>query len=81
MREFANCLASAGDRAVLITGPLKPSDGGETLAELGARMAAHEWTLPFHIACRLSATPLRRAAREGRMLVPFRQVVIGASYL
>ncbi|MEC8531689.1 MAG: glycosyltransferase [Pseudomonadota bacterium] len=81
MREFANCLASAGDRAVLITGPLKPSDGGETLAELGARMAAHEWTLPFHIACRLSETPLRRAAREGRMLAPFRQVVIGASYI
>ncbi len=81
MREFAACLASAGDRVVLITGPLDPYSAVEAPAALDAQIAAHNWSSPFHVTCRHYTTPLRQAAREGRIVPPFRQVVIGASYL
>lgn len=81
MREFAACLASAGDRVVLVTGPLNPNDAVEAPAAFEARFVAHSWSSPFHVICRHYSTPLRQAAREGRIVSPFRQLVIGASYL
>lgn len=81
MREFANMLAALGDRVVFLTGTLDTGDPGDAAADVAKRLSTHDWSTPLHLACRPVATPLRRAAREGRIVSPFRQAVIGNAYL
>ncbi|MEE2998025.1 MAG: hypothetical protein VX700_12860 [Pseudomonadota bacterium] len=80
MREFAKHLSAAGDQAVLLTGPLRSDDPGDDPTLVEARIEAHDWSTPMHIATTLVETPVRRAAREGRVLSPVRQVLLGATY-
>ena len=81
MREFARVLARQGDRVVLFTGTLAAGDRGDDASLLGEQIAVHDWSSPLHVCCAPVIAPLHRAAREGRIASPFRQMVIGGAYM
>ena len=81
MREFANALAACGDRIVLVTGTLSPDEAGDDPGGVEQQLADHDWSRPLHLACRPVGGRVRRAAREGKIPPPFRQLVIGGAYL
>tara|TARA_Y100001936_G_C16086117_1_gene681876 strand:- start:3399 stop:4538 length:1140 start_codon:yes stop_codon:yes gene_type:complete len=81
MSEIAKHLSAAGDQTILFSGPLHIDDPGDDPALVETRIETHDWSKPLYISGPLVRTPIRRAAREGKIVPPFRQVIIGATYL
>lgn len=81
MASFARAMAGAGHKVVLLCETLNADDAVVDMADLSAALASHDYTSPYVLACRPSATPLLARARTGNLPWGLRHAVLGASYL
>lgn len=65
--RFAAALAARGHQVVQLSQTLRPDDAGTDPRTLPASLGAHDWSLPFHIACRRRRSRIAEAVRGGRL--------------
>jgi hypothetical protein len=80
-REFAAVLARNGHQIVLLTQSLQREDKGPEASNLARLLEAHDWSTPFHLACRPRPAPILQAMRTGRLPKPVSKVVAAWQYL
>jgi hypothetical protein len=81
MREFAAACARAGHQVVLLTETLPDCAADLGPAEVPAALAAHDWAMPFRLACAPMGNRLVAALREGRVPRALRRPLLAAAYL
>ncbi|MBT3238307.1 MAG: hypothetical protein HOL37_06425 [Rhodospirillaceae bacterium] len=79
MASFARALSHKGHQIVLVCETLGDTD--ETITDLKASLAAHDFSSPFVLACRPTPTMLLARARIGKLPIGLRQMVLAGSYL
>ncbi len=62
-RSFAETMARRAHQVVVLSETLRPDDDASA-DELGRALMAHDWTIPFRLACPPRRAPLLRRARE-----------------
>ena len=82
LRRFAEEMANFGHQIVLLTS----TEGAESLevenpGAVMTRMGAHDWSKPFHIACKADTSRILRGVRNGKLPRPVRIPVIAYSYV
>ena len=79
-RSFAEAMARRGHRVVLLSETLSPDDDATTAGAFGRNLSAHDWTVPYRLACPPRRAPLLRRARIGRLPWPCNKAVLAAAY-
>lgn len=78
-REFASALAAASHRVVLLTATLDGAPA-EAAAPLAERLAAHDWSQPFHLACAPRPSWTLDLLRGGAIPWPLRKALVAGYY-
>ena len=79
-RGFAEAMARRGHQVVLLSETLSRDDDAIAAAELGRALGAHDWTIPYRLACAPRRAPLLRRARLGRLPWLCNKAVLAAAY-
>jgi hypothetical protein len=80
-REFAAGLTAASHQVVLLTAKLDGVPSVRAANGLSERLADHDWTQPFHLACDPRPSLALDILRSGRIPWPLRKVCTGGYYL
>lgn len=79
--RFAEACAGAGAQVVLLTQTLEDRPAEHRPQDLAARLAAHDWSRPFLLACEPRPDPLLERFRDGTLPVVARKGLAAAYYL